>query len=123
MTDSVLDHVRTAGRSLADPDFPNAPAGWSRDEAQSVARREGLTLGPDHWQAIRALQSLFARQAEDVPLRTRDMHDALGEAFHARGGIKYVYELFPGGPIAQGCRVSGLTPPPGAADQGFGSVT
>jgi tRNA 2-thiouridine synthesizing protein E len=52
----------------------------------------------------------------------RELHDALDERFHARGGIKFLYEQFPGGPIAQGCRFAGLQAPAGAADKSFGSV-
>ncbi|MEJ2508504.1 MAG: TusE/DsrC/DsvC family sulfur relay protein [Gammaproteobacteria bacterium] len=120
MTDSVLDYVRTGGQRTADPDFPHAPAGWSRERALEIARGEGLILDRDHWEVVSAIQGLFDRAGEGV--RARELHDALDERFHARGGIKYVYELFPGGPIAQGCRVAGLQPPAGAADQGFGSV-
>jgi tRNA 2-thiouridine synthesizing protein E len=30
--------------------------------------------------------------------------------------------LFPGGPLAQGCRLAGLEPPAGAFDPSYGSV-
>ncbi|HEC06486.1 MAG TPA: sulfite reductase, partial [Thiolapillus brandeum] len=33
-----------------------------------------------------------------------------------------LFSLFPGGPIAQGCRLAGLDMPRGAVDQGFGSI-
>jgi tRNA 2-thiouridine synthesizing protein E len=36
--------------------------------------------------------------------------------------MKYLYTLFPGGPIVQGCRLAGLKAPAGATDRGFGSV-
>lgn len=52
----------------------------------------------------------------------RELHDALDEKFHWKGGIGYLYRLFPGGPIAQGCRIAGLRAPAGAVDRGFGSV-
>ncbi len=53
----------------------------------------------------------------------RELTDALDEAFHMNGGIKYLYKLFPGGPLVQGCRMAGLQAPAGAEDKGFGSVT
>jgi len=102
-----------------DERFPKAPVGWSAAEAEKLARDEGLALGNDHWDAVRALQEYFAR---NEAVRPRELHDALDEKFHAQGGIRYLYELFPGGPIAQGCRLAGLTPPAGAADKSFGSV-
>lgn len=105
-----------------DPQFPNAPLGWSRHEAQQQAKTEGLTLTEVHWRVIRALQDYFHRHRDDPVIHVRELHDALDEAFHSEGGIKRLYELFPGGPIAQGCRLAGLPAPPGAVDRGFGSV-
>jgi tRNA 2-thiouridine synthesizing protein E len=52
----------------------------------------------------------------------RELHDALDENFHGKGGLKYLYQLFPGGPVAQGCRIAGLKAPAGATDKSFGSV-
>ena len=65
------------------------------------------------------LQGYFA--AHERP-NVRELHDALDESFHARGGLRYLYTLFPGGPVAQGCRFAGLKAPSGAADKSFGSV-
>jgi tRNA 2-thiouridine synthesizing protein E len=110
-----------AAEAARDPDFPNAPAGWTRESARQAAASEALELGEDHWMAIRALQAYFARH-EGIPLRMRELHDALDEAFHRRGGLKYLYTIFPGGPIAQGCRIAGLKVPAGATDQSYGSV-
>ena len=52
----------------------------------------------------------------------RELHDALDEHFHAKGGMKFLYTVLPGGPVAQGCRLAGLTPPAGSVDPSFGSV-
>lgn len=103
------------------PDFPHAPAGWSVAEVAAAAATDGLDLGSDHWEVVHALQEYFARH-EDQPVNTRELHDALDEKFHAKGGLKYLYTLFPGGPIAQGCLIAGLEPPAGSLDTGFGSV-
>jgi len=105
-----------------DPDFPDAPADWSRDSAEATARAEQLALGDEHWEVVRALQGYFARQADTAAINMRELHDALDERFHARGGLKLLYHLFPSGPLAQGCRLAGLKPPPMAADKSFGSV-
>ena len=119
---SLLDGILDAANGVKkDTKFPDAPDGWSTETALQVARQEGLKLGEEHWEAVRALQEYFAKHAER-PINLRELHDALGEKFHAKGGIKHVYELFPGGPVAQGCRVAGLKAPAGAADKSFGSV-
>lgn len=107
--------------ALVDPDFPNAPAGWTQIEGLDLAEHEGITLNDDHWEVINALQEYFSKHIY-IQICAREVHDALDEKFHAQGGIKYLYMLFPGGPIAQGCRIAGLEPPPGSVSAGFGSV-
>lgn len=101
--------------------FHYAPSDWSESEARELAEQEGLELGEDHWEAVGALQEYCARH-ECNKYSVRELHDALDEKFHKKGGYKYLYRLFPGGPIAQGCRLAGLEPPAGAVDLGFGSV-
>ena len=100
--------------------FPDAPEGWSQDAATSAAADDGLTVAADHWEAVRALQEFYSRH-DSPSINSRELHDALDERFHNRGGMKYLFELFPGGPVTQGCRLAGLEPP-GGADKGFGSV-
>jgi len=102
-----------------DPGFPHAPEDWTRATAEATARAEGIQLEPAHWQVIGALQSYFARHERP---NVREIHDALDERFHERGGIKFLYGILPGGPVAQGCRLAGLDAPPGSADSSFGSV-
>ena len=102
-------------------EFPHAPLGWQPGEAERIAVEEGLELGPDHWRLVRSLQEFFARHEEDT-INIRELKDALDEAFHQDGGIRYLHRLFPGGPVAQGCRLAGLVAPPGTVDKSFGSV-
>lgn len=102
-------------------DYPHAPPDWSLEAARKMAQAEGLILTPEHWQAICALQEYYARNA-DNGIHGRALHDALDEHFHPRGGIKFLYRIFPGGPVAQGCRIAGLKAPFTATDQSFGSV-
>jgi len=121
MSDANQDFVRPGHETQPIPGFPHAPFDWSREQAEAVAQAEGLTLTETHWQVVRALQELCTQNA-DPALNARDLHDALDEHFHAEGGIKYLYELFPEGPLAQGCRLAGLEPPAGAQDKGMGSA-
>jgi len=104
-----------------DPEFPNAPAEWKPADAAASAAGEGLNVGDDHWEAVRALQEYYKRH-DRRDINARELHDALDEKFHDKGGIKYLYTLFPGGPIAQGCRLAGLDAPAGSANSSFGSV-
>jgi len=119
---SLIDEIRAGGAPAApDPAFPHAPEGWTRARALEAAKQEGLKLGDEHWAALRALQEYYAKH-ETPGVNMRELHDALDEKFHAQGGIRHLYVLFPGGPIAQGCRVAELKAPAGAIDRGFGSV-
>ena len=94
---------------------------WSEEIAKDSAIKEGLTLTDDHFLVLHALQEYYDRhELNDVNMR--ELHDALDEKFHYKGGLKYLYDLFPGGPVAQGCRIAGLHPPAGALDKGFGSA-
>jgi len=119
---SLMDEIIGGGSGAArEPRFPHAPEGWTRALALESARREDLALGEEHWEALRALQEYYARH-DATAVNLRELHDALGEKFHRQGGIRHLYLLFPGGPVAQGCRIAGLKAPAGASDKGFGSV-
>ncbi|KAF0101469.1 MAG: tRNA 2-thiouridine synthesizing protein E [bacterium] len=121
MNNATQNFVRPGYEVRLDPDFPHAPSEWSREIAEELARKEGLTLTEVHWRVMRALQEFYARH-EEPAMNARALHDALDEAFHADGGIKYLYRLFPEGPLAQGCMLAGLQAPGGSRDQGFGSA-
>ncbi|MHB8535014.1 MAG: TusE/DsrC/DsvC family sulfur relay protein [Sulfuricaulis sp.] len=119
---SLLDGIKEGeDGSKKDPRFPHAPEGWTKESALKTAQQEGLSASEDHWVAVRALQEFFAKH-EEIAVNVRELHDALDEKFHDKGGIKSLYKLFPGGPVAQGCRLAGLKAPAGAVDKGFGSV-
>jgi TusE/DsrC/DsvC family sulfur relay protein len=114
-----MSEIMNPGATARDADFPRAPEGWTRQDAEQAASTDGIHLSDDHWQTIKALQDYFERHERP---NVRELHDALEEAFHAKGGLKHLYGLFPGGPVAQGCRFAGLQPPSGATDKSFGSV-
>jgi len=99
--------------------FPNAPKDWDINLAKSIAEEDGLKLTDDHWELIRALQEYYHKV--EFP-QLRQIKDALEEKFHSRGGMKYLYMILPGGPVAQGCRLAGLNIPAGAVDKSFGSI-
>lgn len=115
----TMAEIMNPGSVARDVDFPNAPDDWTRDHAVVAAAADEIVLNEDHWEMIKALQGYFA--SHDKP-NVRDLHDALEESFHSRGGLKYLYGIFPGGPVAQGCRYAGLQAPSGAVDKSFGSI-
>lgn len=119
MANSMKDIMHPGSDTGPSAAFPHAPQDWSDALAIEVAQGEGLEMHDDRWEVVRALQEYFARNPEP---RVRELHDALDERFHERGGIKFLYQLLPGGPVAQGCRLAGLEAPAGAENPSFGSV-
>jgi tRNA 2-thiouridine synthesizing protein E len=101
------------------PNFRDAPDGWTEAQAEAAAAQSNLKLTEDHWEVVRVLQGCYR---DEVSPRLRLLHDALQARFAAKGGMKYLFTILPGGPIAQGCALAGLKPPAGARDISFGSV-
>jgi tRNA 2-thiouridine synthesizing protein E len=119
LIEAVLD--AQTGEPKKEAGFPHAPDGWTKTSALKVAEQDRLKLHDDHWQLVQAIQEYFAKNTER-PINLRKLHDALDERFHPQGGIRYLYQILPGGPIAQGCRLAGIEVPAGAVDRSFGST-
>ena len=92
---------------------------WSPLTAAQRAREEGIgELSEAHWHVIYTLRD---RYRENGPAASaRELTRALEKEFAAQGGRRYLYELFPKGPVTQGCRLAGVPPPPFASDPSFG---
>ena len=103
--------------------FSHAPVDWSPEIALEKVQEEGIELDEDHWAIILALQEYFSHHDDSKQVNRRLLHDALNEKFHHKGGLAYLYRLFPGGPTAQGCRRAGLEVPAGGVDRSYGSTS
>lgn len=93
---------------------------WSPLVANRLAEADGLTLGEEHWQVIYYLREHFRLLGPDWTARR--VTQGLGRDFAEVGGRRYLYQLFPRGPLAQGCRLAGLPVPHGTLNASFGSV-
>ena len=116
----TMHDIMHPGSSETDERFSNAPSGWTMHDAQKVAEQDGLELTDQHWHVIRVIQSVYA---EDQSMPIRMVHDALEAHFQDLGGSRYLFSILPGGPVVQGCRLAGLTPPQGSTDGSFGTVS
>lgn len=119
MYTTMNDVLHPGAAQSRDPDFPYAPEGWSKAETEATAKSMGLELSEDHWEAIRVLHGCYTDEATP---RIRLICGALKARFRAKGGIGYVYELFPNGPLAQGCQLAGVKAPAGAVEGAEGSA-
>jgi tRNA 2-thiouridine synthesizing protein E len=88
--------------------FPNAADEWDSGEAKMLSGFMGIDMTDDHWAVVRAMQEYHSRS--DSP-SLRELHDALEEKFYVKGGMRYLYRIFPGDPVAQGCGLAGIEPP------------
>ncbi len=94
---------------------------WDEDRGRALARAEGIGLTPDHWEVIHFLREHYDREG-NICSGTA-MLRALGERFEHQGGGKWLYTLFPGGPVHQASKIAGLPERPFSADRSFGSVS
>lgn len=100
--------------------YLNGLENWSEEMARAQAAQEGIELGEAHLDVICTLRDHFA---ECGPAHNaRSILRLLEEVYQEQGGRKYLYTLFPRGPITQGCRLAGLPTPANNADLSFGSV-
>ena len=104
---------------VSNDSFPDAPTNWTIDDANEIAKTDGVTMSDEHWELIAALQEYYKKV--DHP-KLRQIKDALDEKFHSRGGLKHLHKIIPSGPVAEGCKLAGLDVPAGAVDKSFGSV-
>lgn len=93
---------------------------WSPRLAARLAAEAGLELEEDHWVVIFHLRERFRELGPDWSARqvTRELE----RSFAAAGGRRFLYGLFPRGPLAQACRLAGLPLPQGTLSASFGSV-
>ncbi|MCI4677833.1 TusE/DsrC/DsvC family sulfur relay protein [Rhodoblastus acidophilus] len=93
---------------------------WSEDIARDLAAKEGIELTPEHWEVVHLLRNHYRLRGHS--LTGTKLLRALEEPFGMRGGLKHLYELFPGGPVSQGSRIAGVPAPPYSRDLSFGTV-
>jgi tRNA 2-thiouridine synthesizing protein E len=93
---------------------------WSDEMAIAMARADGLVLTDDHLGIIRYLRDCYADNGGIV--NARMLMKSLEEEFAGLGGHKFLYNLFPMGPIASASRYAGLPMPPGTKDPSFGTT-
>ncbi|MEW5892146.1 MAG: TusE/DsrC/DsvC family sulfur relay protein [Pseudomonadota bacterium] len=122
MTNPILASVE--GKQLIHDHYGNLVEidEWSHDIARERARAEGLELSDDHLRVLDYLREYVihhggSREDAHQILRT------LEGRFAAEGGGRWLYRLFPGGPVRQGMKLAGLPEAPHAADPSFGSVS
>lgn len=93
---------------------------WNALIAAELAASEGIELTDAHWEVIHFLRSHYQR-CGPCP-SGREAQGVLEEQFGRQGGRKYLYHLFPHGPVVQAYKIAGLPLPAYSMDKSFGST-
>ena len=93
---------------------------WNESKAEEIAKELGISLTDDHWKVIKFMRVHYENNGQLQ--HARELTEALNERFEEEGGSRWLYRLFPNGPVNQGSRVAGVPAPADVADPHFGSV-
>ena len=82
MNEATQDYIRPGYEAQPIPGFPHAPLDWSREDAEGVARSEGMTLTDEQAHFLAQVSPYVANAA------SADAEDATGGPSHgwARAG-------------------------------------
>lgn len=80
---------------------------WSKELAEHMAQKEGISLTAKHWDIIEYLRDEYLNNNATQP-NTRHIVKAMSDKWGTNVGQKDVYDLFPKDPSKQGGRIAGL---------------
>ncbi|MBA7514494.1 Sulfite reductase, dissimilatory-type subunit gamma [subsurface metagenome] len=86
--------------------FIQEPERWNKEVADDVAKTENAyPMGDDHWKVVDYLRNYYLEYEIAPPIRMLTKQTGFD--------LKYIYQLFPGGPAKGACKVAGLPKPTG----------
>jgi tRNA 2-thiouridine synthesizing protein E len=91
---------------------------WSEEAAARRAAELGIELSEDHWDVVLFVRDYYRGRGAEA--KAREILGALEEEFADDGGRRWLYRLFPGGPVLQAAHIAGIPEPDGASDPSFG---
>ncbi len=85
---------------------------WSEEVAEFIAKVEGIDMTDAHWEVVNFLREYYTEYkiAPMIRILTKAIGKKLGKD---KGNTKYLYQLYPGGPAKQACKIAGLPKPTG----------
>ena len=85
-------------------------ADWNEHVATVLAREEGLTLTPAHWEILHMLQHYY-REHEHAPAMRALVNLTRRTLGPDKGRSVYLLGLFPGSPARMAAKIAGLPRP------------
>ena len=95
-------------------------AAWSEQAARDRAKTLGLELSDNHWDVVLFVRDYYRGRGQEAS--AREILNALSEEFAEDGGSRWLFKLFPGGPVTQAAQIAGIPVPADASDPSFGSI-
>lgn len=86
------------------------PAAWDLEIAHHMAGEDGIELTEDHLEILGIFRAYFEEYEIEPPMRAF-VKLAAAQLGDEKGNSRYLYRLFPQGPIIQACRYAGLPRP------------
>lgn len=85
---------------------------WNKDLGGHIAVLEGIEMTESHWEVINFLREYYQKYqiAPMIKILVKEVAKVMGPD---KGNTKYLYELYPGGPAKQACKIAGLPKPTG----------
>lgn len=85
---------------------------WNEDVAKYLAGTEDVDMTDNHWEVVHFLREYYEEYkiAPMIRILTKAIGKKLGKD---KGNTKYLYDLYPGGPAKQACKIAGLPKPTG----------
>lgn len=81
---------------------------FDRQDVEERAKKIGINLSDKHWDAINFVKNFYDYH-EDEELKVADYSSALKGRYASQGGLKYLYSLFPEGPINTVTQLAGIS--------------
>jgi tRNA 2-thiouridine synthesizing protein E len=94
---------------------------WDRKVATQLAKQENIELTDEHWDVVSFLRKHF--EEFGAIEHARDISAIFDQRYEKKGGLKFLYRLFPKGPVTQGCQIAGIPLPKDSKDPHFGNVS
>lgn len=93
---------------------------WDDAVARKLASEEHIELTEEHLEVLGYLRRTYRKHGRIR--HARSLTEALDTQFAHKGGIKYLYTLFPNGPVTQGCKLAGIPAPSDSTNASFGNT-
>jgi len=94
---------------------------FNKQEVEERAKKLGINLTDEHWEAINFVKNFYDYH-EDEELQVKDYNNAFKGKYANLGGLKYLYSLFPDGPINTMTQLAGIPDVKNTQNPSMGSV-